>query len=80
MYEQGRGVDASKVRVVQADTISTANGGLTSSSTTSESSCAAVQQACESLVERLAPLKMKVEENAADGQVSWETLISKVVP
>jgi hypothetical protein len=55
-----------------------ANSGLTSNSTTSEGCCAAVRAACEILVERLTPLYQQLEAAAPDGEVSWETLISKV--
>lgn len=65
-----------KVRVVQSDTLSLTQGGFTAGSTTSESSCAAVQLCCDVLVERLIPLKKRLEEQM--GSVTWETLISMV--
>ncbi|KHG23845.1 Abscisic-aldehyde oxidase -like protein [Gossypium arboreum] len=62
-----------KVRVIQADTLSLIQGGFTSGSTTSESSCEAVRLCCNILVERLTALKEKLEEQM--GPVKWETLI-----
>ncbi|KAL7113652.1 hypothetical protein ACP275_04G073300 [Erythranthe tilingii] len=63
-----------KIRVVQADTLSLVQGGLTAASTTSESSCEAVRICCNLLVERLAPLREKLEEEIGI-PVNWETLI-----
>ncbi|CAO2842528.1 unnamed protein product [Amaranthus hypochondriacus] len=65
-----------KVRVIQADTLSMVQGGLTAGSTTSESSCEAVRICCNTLVERLIPVLKRLEEQM--GSISWETLISKV--
>jgi xanthine dehydrogenase molybdopterin-binding subunit B len=65
-----------KVRVVQADSLSLIQGGITSASTTSESSCEAIRLACNMLVERLKPLKDKMKQEK--GVVSWEVLISLV--
>lgn len=65
-----------KVRVVQADTLSLVQGGFTAGSTTSESSCAAVRLCCDALVERLTPLKEKLQ--AETGSVDWKTLILQV--
>ncbi|MCD7452729.1 aryl-alcohol oxidase 2 [Datura stramonium] len=62
-----------KVRVIQADTLSLVQGGFTAGSTTSESSCEAVRLCCKILVERLAPLKKKLQEQ--NGSVDWTTLI-----
>ncbi|KAI3450113.1 hypothetical protein Pfo_006778 [Paulownia fortunei] len=62
-----------KVRVIQADTLSVVQGGLTAASTTSESSCEAVRLCCNVLVERLAPLKQRLQEQMVS--VNWETLI-----
>ncbi|KAJ1702644.1 hypothetical protein LUZ63_002423 [Rhynchospora breviuscula] len=64
-----------KVRVVQADSLSLIQGGITGGSTTSESSCAAVQLACNTLVERLKPLKDKMKEE--NSVVSWGALIGQ---
>ncbi|KAM3303270.1 abscisic-aldehyde oxidase isoform X1 [Capsicum chacoense] len=64
-----------KVRVIQADTLSVVQGGLTSGSTTSESSCAAVKLSCNVLVERLTPLKKQLQEQ--NGSVDWPTLIGQ---
>ncbi|KAL9677700.1 hypothetical protein QQ045_005934 [Rhodiola kirilowii] len=63
-----------KVRVVQSDTLSLTQGGFTAGSTTSESSCAAVKLCCDILVERLLPLKERLEQQMSS--VTWETLIS----
>ncbi|XP_060170001.1 abscisic-aldehyde oxidase-like [Lycium barbarum] len=62
-----------KVRVIQADTLSVVQGGLTGASTTSESSCEAVRLCCNVLVERLTPLKKELQEQ--NGSVDWPTLI-----
>ncbi|KAJ3669997.1 hypothetical protein LUZ60_010321 [Juncus effusus] len=64
-----------KIRVIQADSFSLIQGGITGGSTTSESSCEAVRLACSILVERLKPLKDKIL--AENGVVSWEALIGK---
>jgi len=65
-----------KVRVVQSDTVSMIQGGFTAGSTTSESSCEAVRLSCNILVERLKPLKEKLQEEM--GSINWETLILQV--
>ncbi|KAJ8760383.1 hypothetical protein K2173_015050 [Erythroxylum novogranatense] len=62
-----------RVRVIQSDTLSLIQGGCTSGSTTSESSCEAVRLCCEVLVERLMPLKERLQEQM--GSVKWENLI-----
>lgn len=62
-----------KVRVIQADTLSMVQGGFTAGSTTSESSCEAVRICCNTLVERLTPLKERLQEQM--GSINWETLI-----
>ncbi|XP_054797014.1 abscisic-aldehyde oxidase-like isoform X2 [Prosopis cineraria] len=62
-----------KVRVVQSDTLSMIQGGFTSGSTTSESSCEAVRLCCNVLVERLRPLKEKLQKEM--DSIKWETLI-----
>ncbi|XP_051120836.1 indole-3-acetaldehyde oxidase-like [Andrographis paniculata] len=62
-----------KVRVVQSDTLSIVQGGVTSGSTTSESSCAAVRLSCNILVERLVPLVKELQEKT--GSVTWDDLI-----
>ncbi|KAK9123011.1 hypothetical protein Sjap_012613 [Stephania japonica] len=62
-----------RIRVVQADTLSLVQGGFTSGSTTSESSCEAVRLCCNALVERLNPLKEHLQD--ATGPVSWDVLI-----
>lgn len=65
-----------KVRVIQADTLSLVQGGFTAGSTTSESSCEAVRICCSVLVERLIPLKEKLQEQM--GSVTWDVLILQV--
>ncbi|KAL1348049.1 hypothetical protein HN51_024045 [Arachis hypogaea] len=62
-----------KVRVVQSDTVSMVQGGFTAGSTTSESSCEAVRLCCNILVERLKPLKERLQKEM--GSIKWETLI-----
>ncbi|CAN0923346.1 Indole-3-acetaldehyde oxidase [Linum grandiflorum] len=64
-----------KVRIVQADTLSMIQGGFTTGSTTSESSCEAVRLCCEVLVERLKPLKESLQKEM--GPVQWEMLIQQ---
>lgn len=65
-----------KVRVVQSDTLSLIQGGLTSSSTTSESSCEVVRICCNILVERLIPLKENLQVQMTS--LNWQTLILQV--
>ncbi|CAN8268349.1 unnamed protein product [Cochlearia groenlandica] len=65
-----------KIRVVQSDTLSMVQGNYTGGSTTSESSCAAVRLCCETLVERLKPLKETLMEKSG-GSVTWNKLISQ---
>ncbi|KAG8488665.1 hypothetical protein CXB51_016721 [Gossypium anomalum] len=62
-----------KVRVIQTDTLSLIQGGTTSGSTTSESSCEAVGRCCDILVERLTAFKERLVEQM--GSIKWETLI-----
>ncbi|XVF05026.1 hypothetical protein REPUB_Repub05bG0135800 [Reevesia pubescens] len=62
-----------KVRIIQADTLSLVQGGMTAGSTTSESSCEAVRLCCNILVERLTSLKEKLLEQMKS--IEWETLI-----
>lgn len=64
-----------RVRVIQADTLSVVQGGWTTGSTTSECSCEAVRLACGIMVDRLKPLKEKLQEK--QGRVSWDGLISQ---
>ncbi|KAJ6693050.1 XANTHINE DEHYDROGENASE [Salix purpurea] len=64
-----------KVRIIQADTLSLTQGGITAGSTTSESSCEAVRLCCAVLVERLAPLKETLQGQM--GSVRWDELICK---
>lgn len=77
LFPEGRGLDVSRFRVVQMDTLSSANSGVTSGSTTSEGCCAAVQEACQVLVERLTPIYQMLQAAAPDGVVQWEALIAK---
>ncbi|XP_024455534.2 abscisic-aldehyde oxidase isoform X2 [Populus trichocarpa] len=69
----GEGVLLDKIRVIQSDTLSLIQGGFTSGSTTSESSCEAVRLCCKTLVERLTPLKERLQVQM--GSVRWEMLI-----
>ncbi|KAL5575105.1 hypothetical protein UlMin_016804 [Ulmus minor] len=62
-----------KVRVIQGDTLSVIQGGFTAGSTTSEASCAAVKLCCDILVERLTPLKERLEQQM--GPIKWEMLV-----
>ena len=65
-----------KVRVIQADSLSLIQGGMTTASTISESSCEAVKLCCNILVERLTPFKERLQEQM--GSIQWETLIFQV--
>ncbi|KAK3205524.1 hypothetical protein Dsin_019570 [Dipteronia sinensis] len=69
----GSGDLLEKIRVVQSDTLSLIQGGMTAGSTTSESSCDAVRLCCNTLVERLTLLKERLLEQM--GSINWETLI-----
>ncbi|XP_061338175.1 abscisic-aldehyde oxidase-like isoform X2 [Gastrolobium bilobum] len=69
----GTGGLLDKVRAVQSDSVSLIQGGFTAGSTTSESSCEAVRLSCNILVERLKPLKEKLQEQM--DSVKWETLV-----
>ncbi|KAH9699218.1 Indole-3-acetaldehyde oxidase [Citrus sinensis] len=71
----GMGDLLEKVRVIQADTLSVIQGGLTAGSTKSEASCQAVRNCCKILVERLTPLRERLQ--AQMGSVKWETLIQQ---
>ncbi|KAJ8458928.1 hypothetical protein OPV22_031854 [Ensete ventricosum] len=64
-----------RVRIIQADTLSLVQGGLTAGSTTSEASCEAVRLSCNVLVDRLKSLKQSLEDKI--GSISWDTLISQ---
>jgi xanthine dehydrogenase molybdopterin-binding subunit B len=76
LWEDGSEKLLDRVRIIQADTLSMVQGWITAGSTTSESSCAAVQLACNVLVERLKPVKDRLQEEQDD--VSWDSLISQV--
>ncbi|XP_065865749.1 abscisic-aldehyde oxidase-like isoform X2 [Euphorbia lathyris] len=69
----GAGDLLNKVRVIQSDSLSLIQGGFTSGSTTSESSCEAVRICCKTLVDRLSPLKERLQEQM--GSIKWEMLI-----
>ncbi|XP_074267058.1 abscisic-aldehyde oxidase [Silene latifolia] len=64
-----------KVRVIQADTLSMIQGGLTAGSTTSESSCEAVRICCGLLVDRLSAVRDRLQGQMQT--VNWETLIAQ---
>lgn len=76
LWSDGSQALLQRVRVIQADSLSLIQGGFTAGSTTSESSCEAVRVACNLLINRLKPIKDKLEEQM--GTVGWETLISQV--
>jgi len=65
-----------KVRAVQSDTLSMIQGGLTAGSTTSEASCEAVRLSCNISVERLKPIKKKLQEKTSS--IKWADLILQV--
>ncbi|XP_055833431.1 aldehyde oxidase 4-like [Solanum dulcamara] len=62
-----------KVRIIQIDTLSLVQTGYTAESTKSESSCEAARLCCNILVQRLTPVKEKLQEK--NGSVDWTTLI-----
>ena len=64
----------SRIQVLQQDSFSLPNTFIDGRSTTSEGSCATVQDAYVVLVERLLPIKEMLAKNQLDGEVSWETL------
>ena len=66
-----------KIRVIQADTLGLIQGGLTAGSTKLESTCEAIRLCCNMLVERLIPIKEKLQEQM--GSVKWSTLILQVI-
>jgi abscisic-aldehyde oxidase len=72
----GAGDLLDKVRVIQSDTLSLIQGGFTAGSTTSESSCEAVRLCCDILVERLRPLRERLQEQM--DSIQWEMLIDQV--
>ncbi|CAI5993037.1 unnamed protein product [Closterium sp. NIES-65] len=61
----GYGVDVSCIRVVENDSISMGNAGLTAASSTSEASCAAIQLACDQLLPLLQAAKAAAEKAKA---------------
>lgn len=72
----GAGDLLDKVRVIQSDTLSLIQGGFTAGSTTSESSCEAVRLCCNILVERLRPLRERLQEQM--DSIQWAMLIDQV--
>ncbi|XP_048234114.1 abscisic-aldehyde oxidase isoform X3 [Ricinus communis] len=72
----GAGDLLDKVRVVQYDSLSLIQSGITAGSTTSESSCEAVRICCKTLVERLQPLKERLQMQLSS--ITWEILINQV--
>ncbi|KAH7541876.1 hypothetical protein FEM48_Zijuj02G0013900 [Ziziphus jujuba var. spinosa] len=75
VLSNGDGDLLDRMRVIQADTLSLIQGGMTAGSTTSESSCEAIRLCCNILVERLTPFKKRLQEQM--GPIKWETLISQ---
>ncbi|EEF46508.1 aldehyde oxidase, putative [Ricinus communis] len=71
----GSGDLLDKVRVIQSDTLSLVQGGYTAGSTTSESSSEAVRLCCKILVERLTPLKERLQVQM--DSIKWEMLIHR---
>lgn len=65
-----------KVRIVQSDTLSLVQQGLTAKSTTSEASCAVVMECCGVLVQRLSPLATRLRDET--GSVEWNALVLEV--
>ncbi|CAI7886331.1 unnamed protein product [Closterium sp. NIES-53] len=61
----GYGVDVSCIRVVENDSISMGNAGMTAASSTSEASCAAIQLACDQLLPLLQAAKAASEKAKA---------------
>ncbi|XP_073004878.1 indole-3-acetaldehyde oxidase-like [Typha latifolia] len=75
LWDDGSEKFLERVRVIQADTLSLTQGGFTGGSTTSQSSCEAVRLSCSILVDRLRPLKDRLQEQ--NGVVSWDYLITQ---
>ncbi|WOL15297.1 indole-3-acetaldehyde oxidase-like [Canna indica] len=73
LWDDGSQNLLNRVRVIQADTLSLIQGGMTAGSTTSESSCEAVRLSCNILVDRLKSLKESLDKQM--GSVSWDNLI-----
>ncbi|KAG0608809.1 hypothetical protein M758_8G134400 [Ceratodon purpureus] len=63
-----------KIRILQLDTLHLPNSFADGYSTTSEATCAAAQQACVVLVQRLLPVKEELAEAHLNGEVSWESI------
>jgi len=76
LWSGGNQILLHRVRVIQADTLILIQGGFTSGSTTSESNCKAIRLVCNVLVNRLKPLKDRLQDQM--GSVEWDTLISQV--
>ncbi|XP_073004972.1 indole-3-acetaldehyde oxidase-like [Typha latifolia] len=75
LWDDGSEKLLERIRVIQADTLSLTQGGITGGSTTSESSCEAVRLSCSILVDRLRTLKDRLQEQ--EGFVSWDSLVSQ---
>ncbi|XP_024376895.1 probable aldehyde oxidase 3 [Physcomitrium patens] len=75
LWKKNKDVDMiPNIRVLQSDSLSLPNSFCDGGSTTSEGSCAAAQQACEVLVQRLQPVVEQLAKDKTDGEVSWEYL------
>ncbi|KAK6926468.1 Aldehyde oxidase/xanthine dehydrogenase, second molybdopterin binding domain [Dillenia turbinata] len=66
-----------RVWVVQADSLSLVQGGFTAGSTLTESSCEAFRLCYNILVERMTPVKVRLQEQG--GSVTWDILVRQVV-
>lgn len=69
-----------KIRILQIDTLHLPNSFCDGYSTTSEATCAAAQQACVVLVQRLLPVKEELAKAHPNGEVSWESICFTVLP
>ncbi|KAL2608710.1 hypothetical protein R1flu_027283 [Riccia fluitans] len=75
--DKGAGkVPLSKIRIVQNDTISLANGGYTNAGTTSEGTCEAAVNACNILVNTLRPVLLELQSKGTESP-SWEAVVQK---
>ncbi|KAL2608711.1 hypothetical protein R1flu_027284 [Riccia fluitans] len=72
----GGQVPLSKIRVVQNDTVSLANAGNTFGGTTSEGTCEAVLNACNTLVDTLRPVLLESQTEGPESP-SWEAVVRK---
>ncbi|KAL3677005.1 hypothetical protein R1sor_026953 [Riccia sorocarpa] len=69
-------VPLSKIRIVQNDTISLGHGSITAGGITSEGTCEAVVNACNTLVDTLRPVLLELQSGTAES-VSWEAVVKK---